>query len=140
MPIHSRLALKIAPLILVAACTAQPATLQPASAKPVNDCIAGKRCTLTGQLGIQLAAGSYSTASIDVSDGPCVPLLLSKAMFQKYRKLDGKIVNVTGETLAKAAVADSVVEIEYRDRSLQTGFCGQSNIVIYVDTLAVAKP
>jgi hypothetical protein len=138
--VHSRLALKAVPLILATACSTQPVALQSASEQSKDDCIAGKPCTLTGQLGIQLAVGRYSTAYIDLNDMRCIPLLLSKAMFQKYQKLNGKTVTLTGEALAKAAVADDVVEIEYRDRWLQTGFCGQSAIVVYVDALTATKP
>jgi hypothetical protein len=139
VPIHSRLALKIALLLLTAACSTQPAALQSASAKSGDSCIAGKPCTLTGQLGIQLAAGDYSTAYIDLNERPCVPLLLSKAMFQKYQKLNGKTVSLTGEALAKAPTADDVINIQYRDRWLQTGFCGQSAILIYVERLTATK-
>jgi hypothetical protein len=140
VPIHSRLALKIAPLLIAGACSAQPTTLQTASAKPSEDCITGKPCVLSGRLGIQLAAGNYGTAYIDFNDRPCIPLLLSKAMFQKYQKLDGKRVILTGEALAKAAVVSEVTELQYRDRWLQTGFCGQSAFVVYVDAVKVAKP
>jgi O-succinylbenzoate synthase len=139
MPIHSRFALAAAQLVLAAACSTQPSALQSASA-PSNVCVAGQSCTLTGLLGIQVATGNYSVASLEPKDGPCVPLLLSKAMSQKYRKLDGKPVTISGEALAKAAVADGVVEIQYRDRWLQTGFCGQSDIVIYVDRVGTSKP
>jgi hypothetical protein len=126
--------------LLAAACSTQPAVLQSASAKADDNCIAGKPCALTGQLGMRLAAGNYSTAYIDLNERPCVPLLLSKGMFQKYQKLNGKTVNLTGEALVKAAAAERVVEIQYRDRWLQTGFCGQSPIVVYVDALTATKP
>ena len=139
MPIHSRLAL-IALLILAGACSAQPTALRTASATPDKDCIIGKTCVLEGQLGIRLAAENYSTAYIDLSDRPCVPLLLSKAMFQKYQKLDGKKVSLTGEALTKVAAVNDTVELQYRDRWLQTGFCGQSTFVVYVDTLKATKP
>jgi hypothetical protein len=138
--VHSRLALKVVPLILATACSTQPIALQSASAKPSNDCKVGKPCELTGQLGIQLATGNYSTAYIDLGEKPCVPLLLSKTMFQKHQGLNGKAVSLTGGALTKAAATEGVVEIQYRDRWLQTGFCGQSTVVVYVDTLKRAKP
>jgi hypothetical protein len=126
--------------LLLAACSTQPTALQSASAKRDDNCKVDKICALTGQLGIELAAGNYSTAYINLNERPCVPLLLSEAMFRKYRRLDGKTVNVTGEALAKAPTASDVINIQYRDRWLQTGFCGQSAIVVYADALTTAKP
>jgi hypothetical protein len=132
--------LKVAPLILATACSTQSTALQSAPAKLDDNCIVGKICTLIGQLGVHLAAGNYSTAYINLKERPCVPLLLSEAMFRKYRRLDGKAVTVSGEALAKAPAADDVINIQYRDRWLQTGFCGQSAIVVYADTLTATTP
>ena len=140
MPIHSRLALVLALPILTGACSAQPTALQTFSATTDENCKIGKACVLKGQLGIQRASGNYGTAYLDLSDRPCIPLLLSKAMFQKHQKLDGRTVNLTGEALIKVAAVKDVVELQYRDRWLQTGFCGQSTFVVYVDTLRATKP
>jgi hypothetical protein len=118
----------------------QPSALQSALARPEGNCITGKPCVLTGQLGIRLAAENYSTAYIDLKDKPCLPLLLSEMMFRKYQRLDGKSVSLTGEALPKVAVTNDVINIQYRDRWLQTGFCGESVIVVYVDSLKRTKP
>ena len=98
-------------------------------------CEAGSKCVITGLVTVVHRTGTNSWASITVGDH-CIPLLLSDNYYQQSRRWTGKLLRVAGTALPRGpASSPEVLQIQYRDRWLFPIVCGQSDIVLYVDTL-----
>lgn len=101
-------------------------------------CAADKPCELTGIIMLQYRSGNNSWASLS-DGGGCAPLLLPKSVYQKWRYWSGKRVRVIGTALTHTPDSEyAVVSMAlYRDRWLPASICGESNLVIYVDRIAL---
>lgn len=130
---HLRSGLALA-LIAPASCTTPKVEHVTNRAERIGPCQPNTGCELAGLLVLQAEPGSYNTASIDQVHGTCVPLLVPASLQAGRHRWQGKRVRLTGTALARVA-APGVVRIQYRDRWLSEGICGNSEIVVYVDQI-----
>ena len=105
----------------------------------VGPCTDQAPCELAGVLTLQAEPDAVS-ATIDQSRSSCVPLLLSERIAADQRRWDGKRVRVTGISLDRIRVEPDVTRVRYRDRWLMEGVCGNSNIIVYVNSLSRDRP
>lgn len=68
-----------------------------------------------------------------------MPLLLSDHLYRAWRRYDGKRVRVGGVALERGRDDLATLDlIRYRDRWLSPDICGESDLALYVDTIALA--
>lgn len=98
-------------------------------------CEPGAKCVITGLATVVHRTGTYSWASISVGDH-CIPLLLPDNYYRQSRRWTGRLLRVTGTALPRGpAPTSEVLQVQYRDRWLFPIICGQSDVVLYADTL-----
>ena len=105
----------------------------------VGSCAPETSCELAGQMVLQAEPGSYNTATIDQAQSACVPMLVSETLFASSDRWDGKAVRAGGTALARVRSGPDVTRVKYRDRWLIEGVCENSEIVLYVDRIALEK-
>ena len=122
-------------LLATAACTTSSQQVLMFRDERVGVCTDGAPCELAGMLTLHAEPGSYNTASIDQVQSGCVPILVSERVLAQNAAWDGKRVRAIGTTLARVGNDPAVTRIQYRDRWLLNGVCGNSPVILYVDRL-----
>ena len=137
MPRRSRLTLV---LILLATSACAPKTFDRLVLRDERiGCAPNAACELGGVIQLQILPGDSSVATIDQARSSCVPLLVDAAVFRSARRWNDKNVRVTGTALPKVQSDEDTVLLQYRDRWLQPFVCGDSEIVLYVDRIALEE-
>lgn len=100
-------------------------------------CVPDKPCVLTGAVTIERRGGDNSWAAL-AQEEACVPLLLPPATYEAWRSWNDKRVRVGGTALARGpAASPEIIRLQYRDRWLSPSICSESDLVLYVDEIAV---
>jgi hypothetical protein len=104
-------------------------------------CHLNASCEVRGRLHIQYNGPELSDASIQRSDGTCVPVALPLEILKRWRKWRDRPVVVAGDTLARVGRNPPIVSTEYRDRWIVDGMCSADEpILLYARQVHVVQP